>query len=208
MDESGLGRIVVGKPNSTATGHLLRVAFLHSISTILPPPGLVLDWITAMPQSGEDSRGSRHVLLARQLWSVSQDAGLDPKITSSILTSLFSALGSENVLSFLSGIWCSSSPPRQRENALLYGRAYLQAHVSGDTDKVAVDFQTIVPSLLVALQDTEKGARQEAIGCVKVIREITETKFSSGSPVYGFDVVYGSTDRESFCRFFCLLLLT
>ncbi|KAH8833345.1 armadillo-type protein [Flagelloscypha sp. PMI_526] len=202
LDETSLSRHVMGKPNSSNTPALLRIAFLHTVvSSISPPPGIVLDWLTSSPPR-EHVQGARYVTLARRVWDLIQTSNSgSPTISTQLRSTHFGTLGSANILLFLAGIWSSqSNSPSQQENALDYGRAYLQAHLPRDQvqDPVAVDFQTILPSLLVALQSTAEGVRRRALACVRVLSEITERKkFEGGqSPLFGFDVVYGATNRE------------
>jgi U3 small nucleolar RNA-associated protein 10 len=74
--------------------------------------------------------------------------------------------------------------------ALLHSAAFLEAHILEDD---GIDFQTILPLLLVALQDPDAQIRQGALECISRIRILSDRKLSS---VYRFDTVYGDSERE------------
>jgi len=110
-------------------------------------------------------------------------------LTSSLLRTLFLNLKSD-ALVFLAGIW-AREPPMSADNsslheiALRHAAAFLEAHVLEDD---GVDFQTIVPALLIALQSAIGGARKAAVECLNRIRLISEKRLKN---VYKFDMVYG-----------------
>lgn len=123
-----------------------------------------------------------------------------PVLASCLLSSLFINLKSD-ALVFLAGVWTSSTSPSDdksvslQETALRHAAAFLEAHVLEDD---GVDFQTIVPALLVALQNPSSGARKAAAECLNRIKLISERKLRS---VYKFDAVYG--DVKGAFRFYC-----
>jgi U3 small nucleolar RNA-associated protein 10 len=93
---------------------------------------------------------------------------------------------------FLAGVWTSevSSTSTDKsstlqEIALRHAAAFLEAHV---LENDGMDFQTIIPALLVALQNSASGVRKAAVECLNRVRLISEKKLKS---VYKFDVVYG-----------------
>ena len=77
-----------------------------------------------------------------------------------------------------------------RSVALLHAAAFLEAHILEDD---GIDFQTILPLLLVALQDPDTQICQGALECISRIRTLSDRKLSL---VYRFDTVYGDSDRE------------
>lgn len=112
-----------------------------------------------------------------------------PVLTSSLLRILFCNLKSD-ALVFLAGVWTLESPMSAdnsflHEIALRHAAAFLEAHVLEDD---GVDFQTIVPALLIALQSAIGGVRKAAVECLNRIRLISEKKLKN---VYKFDMIYG-----------------
>ena len=53
-----------------------------------------------------------------------------------------------------------------------------------------LDFQTILPSLIVALTDTDKSVRQASAHCISALESVCGA--SSANGVYAFDTIYGS----------------
>ena len=53
-----------------------------------------------------------------------------------------------------------------------------------------MDFQTILPSLVVALTDTDNSVRQASAHCISALESVC--KSSSANGVYAFDTIYGS----------------
>lgn len=98
-------------------------------------------------------------------------------------------------MAFLAGIW-STSKVDQFKNSMtisfLHAAAFLEAHILEDD---GVDFQTILPTLLVGLQSSDPQMCQGALECISRIRILSERKLSS---VYRFDTIYGQNDSELF----------
>jgi U3 small nucleolar RNA-associated protein 10 len=114
-----------------------------------------------------------------------------PILTSCLLHIFFSNLNTD-ALVFLAGVWTSEPALNSKhthtslqEISLRHAAAFLEAHV---LENDGVDFQTIIPALLVALQNHANGVREIAVECLNRIRLISERKLKS---VYKFDVVYG-----------------
>lgn len=118
-----------------------------------------------------------------------------------LLRALFVKL-KDDCLAFLSACW-STSVGADDETlgtaALRHAAAFLEAHLSeGD----GVDFQTILPSILVALQSSDRQRRQLACECISLLLKLAKTqKFVK---VYAFDVIYG--DNGGKCIAFLALV--
>ena len=57
-----------------------------------------------------------------------------------------------------------------------------------------VDFQTVLPAMLVMLQSSDAGVRDGAIRCIAVIVKLSYSK--EAETVYAFDAIYGSNSGE------------
>lgn len=126
----------------------------------------------------------------RAVYALANRSSTLPVITSCLLRILFVNLKTDALI-FLAGVWTSSTSLASDDDSLLQGvalrhaAAFLEAHVlEGD----GADFQTILPALLVGLQNPASGVRKAAIECLNRIRLISERQLKS---VYKFDEVYG-----------------
>ncbi|TFK71529.1 hypothetical protein BDN72DRAFT_432062 [Pluteus cervinus] len=171
---------------------------------------------------GQKNKGVQYVQLIRSIYRV-VNTGLNvPALMTSILGTMFISL-KDDALTFLAGFWASntliSGPNNQKVDlssnesdsgrfglgeygellryvALKHGVAFLNAHLSNDASggvSTGLDFQTIVPALIVALQSAEGRCREAAVECLKLLRQAAEKKFSA---VYKFDVVYGRKESD------------
>lgn len=122
--------------------------------------------------------------------------------SSQILTTLFSRLGDAS-LALLASVWTTSSTSTEvRLAALSHAHAFLSAFTAKDAKVRLVDFQTIIPSLLLALKDGEAVIRFEALQCFERISLITATIEASNSKetrveIYGFDTIYGPQHSDA-----------
>jgi U3 small nucleolar RNA-associated protein 10 len=107
-----------------------------------------------------------------------------------ILRALFDGL-KEDALAFLAGVWTSPTSSDQDVHlhavALHHASAFLQAYIAAEA---GIDFQTILPSLLVALQSQDKAQREAALTCIAHLRQLAERRLLT---VYKFDIIYGES---------------
>src|SRR5260221_8836513 len=114
-----------------------------------------------------------------------------PVVSSAILQLLFLSLN-DHSLAFLAGIW--SNPDQELRGlkaiSLLHAAAFLEARIlEGDR----VDFQTILPSIFVALHHSDTQLSQAAFECISRIWMLSEQPLQS---VYRFDVIYGQSNGK------------
>lgn len=123
----------------------------------------------------------------RKVYTLANASTSVPRLTVNLLQGLFDAL-KEDALAFLAGIW--TAPKSSGDSnivALRHASAFLQAHIA---EEDGIDFQTILPSLIVAVQSSDQTQREAALTCIAQLRQLAEGKFSA---VYKFDVVYGQS---------------
>ena len=111
-----------------------------------------------------------------------------PSLTMILFRALFTNLKDDS-LAFLAGIWSGADKNMKDDNqlrviALQHASAFLQAHVDKND---AVDYQTIVPLLLVPLSSANVVVREAALACVAQLRTLSEHPFAT---VYKFDAIY------------------
>lgn len=129
--------------------------------------------------------------LMRRLYKLVNSSSALPALSSHLMTALFISLG-EDALKFLAGVWLqpsaasAGSDPAQY-SALKHAAAFLEAHFA--TQRF-VDFQTVLPAVLVAVQYGDRRLREAALECVSAMVRIAQAKTPVG--VYAFDVIYGA----------------
>ena len=116
-----------------------------------------------------------------------------PSLTTNIIRALFVNLKDDSLV-FLIGILMQSLGINENRGhcttALRHAAAFLKA-------KPNVDFQVILPSLVVAMQDADSGIREAALECVELMA--ANNKEIQG--VYAFDVIYGESSGMFYLMF-------
>ncbi|KAF9480276.1 hypothetical protein BDN70DRAFT_905831 [Pholiota conissans] len=189
-DDISLGKHIIVKPASKTTLSWLQISIIAAISRIAKPNDIVLDWVSENVSDSEDE-GHRYVSLMRSVYQLANASTTVPVLSTTILQVLFVSL-KEDALAFLAGIWSCGNQEAFKDSrgiSLLHAAAFLEAHILEDD---GVDFQTILPSLLVALQSTDAQVCQGAVECISRVRILAERKLLS---VYRFDTIYGQNDR-------------
>ena len=127
----------------------------------------------------------------RSVYKLANASTTLPILSSAILQLLFSNLKDKS-LAFLAGVWTSSDRELRVMKAisLFHAAAFLEAHVLEDD---GMDFQTILPSIFVALDDAEGKLSQAALECISRIWILTGRPLQT---VYEFDIIYGENSSE------------
>ena len=126
------------------------------------------------------------------MYKLSNSSSYCSTVPASLLSVQFIHLAGD-ALAFLVGVWLSAEEDAQlRRTALCHALAFIVAHKS--TEQVT-DFQTVLPALLVALGDPDRGVRHHAAECVHLLAQISTAPHASS--VYAFDAIYGDGTCES-----------
>jgi U3 small nucleolar RNA-associated protein 10 len=135
----------------------------------------------------EDSGAYLYMDLLRTVYklAITLPAPVSTTLLEIIVTNL-----KDDSLAFLSGIWTNSTEREVCAIALRHATACLEAHRSTEQ---SIDFQTILPSLLVSLQSSGTPVKTAALECLSQLVSLTGQRFSS---VYGFDTIYGDGSGE------------
>lgn len=204
---------MVLKPTKRGTLHRLQVALVTAMAGVRrPESGTAIDWLSpclslvsfnhldllivfaSTHSKPQTTPTARYVQLTRSLYALGNSTASLPVVSAHIIRTLVSSLG-DDVLKFLTGIWLDdTSADTTRYAALRHAAAYLEAHFS--TQRF-VDFQVIVPALLVAMSDGDRRVRDAAVEVVTVLLRLSQAQ--KPVSVYGFDVIYGSASgKKSF----------
>lgn len=185
---------VYKKTEETRTTLRATVSILAAMSKVTKPGGQIV-WL-----SGESkAKDASYKTFAQQIYLWANTAILPANVAQSLLRSLLTQLGEEALL-FLSSVWTSStSPAPLRTSALKHALAFIRAYATLPTTPAAqgqpVDFQVILPQILIALQDSDKDVRRVA---VDVLRSV-EGGEGMGD-VYALDTVYGDQSGKLVLR--------
>jgi U3 small nucleolar RNA-associated protein 10 len=181
-----LAKAVVLKPSSNNTIRHLQTSIVAMIPGIPRPMNVPLDWLASSSVRlifPEDDGAYTYMELMRTVYK------LVTSTTSPLSTNLFETLFvnlQDDSLAFLAGIWTNTTDNEIRRIALSHAVAFLEAHKS---KKTSIDFQTVLPSLLVALRSIDAEGKEIVLACISQLALLTEKRFSA---VYGIDTIYGS----------------
>ncbi|OSX58041.1 hypothetical protein POSPLADRAFT_1154787 [Postia placenta MAD-698-R-SB12] len=190
VSHSILGTAVVLKPKSRHTFHRLQISVLTTLPMIPRPAALTLDWLqTPSTPATNDTRPIRYVQLMRAVYKLGNSSASLPLLSTQLLRALFMNLGSDALI-FLTGIWLAPQDDYEnhiRVSALRHAAAFLEADYAIQN---RLDFQTILPAILFAVQSADPRVREAALSCVVVLVKMTTT-IEQASAVYAFDMLYG-----------------
>ncbi|KAK0447887.1 uncharacterized protein EV420DRAFT_1647628 [Desarmillaria tabescens] len=185
LDDDRIGKSVVLKPNSKNTAYWLQMSIITISAGVASPEGILVNWLSTRPMQGtSDDRDHRYVTLMRSIYGLANSSSSN--VAMHMLRTLFMNIADE-ALAFLTGVWANCDDEDLAVVAFGHTIALLKAHTSGDE---SVDFQTIVPSLLVSLQSPNLEIRKAALQCISLLAEASEKKYAR---VYAFDTIYGAS---------------
>ncbi|EMD35136.1 hypothetical protein CERSUDRAFT_107124 [Gelatoporia subvermispora B] len=202
LHDTSLGTAVVLKPNSRFTMHRLQVSILVMLPNIPRPSATNLDWLAPASQTlpeAADTRGIRYIELLRTIYRLSNSSSSMPLLSTHLLRILFVNLG-DDALAFLTGLCLYPAADDEDEQkrqthvqyaALRHAAAFLQAHCATEH---WVDFQTILPSLLLMLGGADIRVREAASDCISILAQLSTAQ--SASSVYAFDSLYGANSEQ------------
>lgn len=174
---------IFSRPQSAKTLRRTRAALLLSaIAAVRPVASSSWSWL-----AGSDEAYARLAQSIYRLAHTGTTAGA-AGLAGTILSALFTTIVEDDTLAFLAKVWTTESVQQLRVSALRDAAVFVKVQAMPEMGKV-VDFQVVVPAVLVALMDAEKKVRQEAMQLLAVLRE---TIPASTAEVYGKDVFYGA----------------
>lgn len=179
---------VYAKTSSPRTIQKVRGSLLESIlSTLESRPEATFTWFSAI--DGDDVRTYKELCMG--IYSIMHRNPTDP-VASLAAGALFGRALTVDALAFLAGAVVSSKRlPQLRICALNDARQLIEVYADKGLNKV-VDFQTIVPSLLVAMSDERRAVRERALAVLESIQKST-TKSDEADEIYGMDALYGTS---------------
>ncbi|WWD20373.1 hypothetical protein CI109_104849 [Kwoniella shandongensis] len=175
------------------------VELLSSLVRVVKPATTNVTWLSS---DATNSEIAPFKVYSEQVYIWANSGLLPAAVSSSLLRSLLTQLGEEALL-FFASLWTSSSPIALRTASLRHATAFVSAY-SGLKTQQGIDFQIVIPALLIALQDGEKVIRQAGVELLKALSGETE----GTATIYALDAIYGdrsdvvqllkSTDRRRY----------
>ncbi|OBZ74951.1 U3 small nucleolar RNA-associated protein 10 [Grifola frondosa] len=204
LDDISVGTVVVLKPSSRNTLHRLQVTILAMLPTIPRPVGVTLEWLGDTHMIPADAieaniRAAHYVQLLRSVYKLSNSSSSLPLLSTHLLRSLFIDLG-DDALAFFAGVWLSSHSDGDmdedwhnhiRHAALRHAASFLEAHCETEH---WIDFQTVLPAVIIMLQSPDPHVRGGAVKCIAALVSLSHAK--QASAVYAFDTIYGITTSK------------
>jgi U3 small nucleolar RNA-associated protein 10 len=132
----------------------------------------------------------------RSIYKLTNSSSSLSVIPASLLRAQFIHLA-DDALAFLVGIWLTEGDAWLRRIALSHAFAFIAAH---DATEHVIDFQTVLPALLIALGDIDRGVRHKASECVQLLAQLSKGKQATG--VYAFDAIYEKNTSKTWISVF------
>ncbi|KAI0712775.1 armadillo-type protein [Cerioporus squamosus] len=196
LSDASVGTAIVSKPSSQNTLHRLQVSVLSVLPNFPRPSGVTLEWLSEHSSDmtntapTDDVRAVRYIQLLRAVYCLSNSSASLPLLSTHLLRTLFMNLG-DDALAFLAGVWLTADEDHIQYAALRHACAFLEAHVATQR---TVDFQTVLPAMLVMLQSADAGVRDGAVRCIAVVIKLSYSQ--EAESVYAFDEIYGSDSAK------------
>ncbi|GAA6060808.1 hypothetical protein JCM10212_000581 [Sporobolomyces blumeae] len=186
-------------PSVPRTARLVHAAVAVGVlAAVQPLKEAAWTWLAATPTDDPTLVAYRALcsLVYRVAHTKSTTEG-SAALATSLLSTLFTSLVADDVLSFLAGIFTSTSSPVALRLPALRDSAVFIEVLAGANEKKAIDWQIVVPSLVVAVADGEKAVRIEGLKVLEKVRDVAVSKqaLKTGS-VYGRDKFYGETSSS------------
>lgn len=174
---------IVRQPN-TLEASATATAYILEALTKVARPTETIEWLV------DDRQSATYRQFASNIYGLANSTLVATSLATSLLRSLLTQLGKDALL-FFASVWTApstSSSANLRVAALKHAAAFIRAHASAEK----VDFQVILPALLLAIRDADKDVRTAAIELLRVIGGIKES-----GDVYALDIVYGDRSGKS-----------
>ncbi|GAA5933796.1 hypothetical protein JCM3775_000286 [Rhodotorula graminis] len=189
------------KPTADKTQQHLRAALLvGALKAVHPLKEASWTWLAPTPAPVEVAYRDL-CFAAYRLAHAHSASPASSALAASILETLFGALVTDDAVAFLASIY--AAPPSTvsvelRLAALRDAAAFVEvlAAATASPKGKLVDWQVVVPSLIVALADGDKRVRAEGLRALDAVRLTLSAKSSSAAKVgvvHGRDKFYGPT---------------
>ncbi|GAA5959351.1 hypothetical protein JCM21900_000701 [Sporobolomyces salmonicolor] len=193
--DASLQKALAVHPIVAKTSRQLRAAVVVGVlKAVHPLKEASWTWLSASTADADSIIAYRSLctLVYRLAHTNSTTAG-SAALATALLSTLFTSLVADDVLAFFAALYSSTSTPLELRLSALRDSAVFVEVLSAASEKKAVDWQIVAPSVVVAIADGEKKVRVEALKVLEKIRDVAIAKegVKVGS-VYGREKFYGS----------------
>jgi U3 small nucleolar RNA-associated protein 10 len=168
---------VYTKPDATRTSRMASLSLINAVTQVVRPAGTQISWLA------DGSTPFKTFTLLAYSWANSDH--LPAPIARRLLRSVLAQIGEEAMV-FFASVWTGPESAALRTAALRHAQSFLKAYSGPNSEQV--DFQLVLPALLVALQDAEKTVREAAAGLLK---GLTASSSLAANGIYALDTFYG-----------------
>ncbi|WWC92888.1 uncharacterized protein L201_007850 [Kwoniella dendrophila CBS 6074] len=176
---------VYKKTQDARTSQRATLSLLSALTKIQPPATSTI-WLQGDNDDEQKPNTRKYRFIAQEIYQWSNTGLLPTLLAQKLLRSLFAQLGEDSLL-FFASIWTGQNSPSLRAASLRHAFAFVSAY-SGMKTQQGIDFQILVPSVLIALQDSEKTVRSAAVDLLKVMAGNDK----STENIYALDTIYGN----------------
>lgn len=127
----------------------------------------------------------------RAVYKLANSSTSLPLLTTNIIRILFVGLKDDSLV-FLIGMVVRSLENKEERGLCIVALRHAASFL---TARSRIDYQTILPSLIVLMRGNDSRIREAALDCVDIIAN----KRKKAKSVYAFDVVYG--EGSGTCKF-------
>ncbi|KAG8889028.1 snoRNA-binding rRNA-processing protein utp10 [Tulasnella sp. 332] len=188
LDYDFFAMSLVTNPSSSKTLHRLQANILALLPYIPRPESIQIEWLEGRSDLvSKTDTASQFVKLTRSIYALVNSASSFCPLATTLLQGVFVNIKDE-ALVFLVGVCTDEhSPPSLQRLALDHAKAFLLVQLASQTIS-AMDFQVIVPALLVALSSSDRSVRTVATECIECLHKMHSDRRAS---VYAVDSIYG-----------------
>ncbi|KAK4052295.1 snoRNA-binding rRNA-processing protein utp10 [Microbotryomycetes sp. JL221] len=188
---------IYSKPSAFKTTRRLESsAIVASIATVQPLKGTNWKWLS-FENISDDVVAYKQ--LAQAVYALAHTGTTQGgrALATMLLKALFARLLLDDSLSFFASIYTSMAFVSElRAFALKDSATFVKTQNAVGSSKSAIDYQAVVPAVVVALQDKEKQVRIAALELLQSIQQSSVDSSSSPKNIYGRDQIYGATSTS------------
>ncbi|KAJ2388137.1 snoRNA-binding rRNA-processing protein utp10 [Coemansia sp. RSA 2611] len=166
-------------------------------------------WFTAESATADSDEWQYRNLLRSTFVAIASRAGKLSNSDGALIGRVLGVGMGDEWAQFLASTWTAEASSALVKSRSLVTFQALLSHKAGGSSAEKIDYQTVLPSVIVALGDNDARVRGAAVACVKTLHSLypstaTEKKQLSSrkslaadeQTIYGYDVFYGASSDK------------
>ncbi|KAM0786108.1 hypothetical protein ACM66B_006918 [Microbotryomycetes sp. NB124-2] len=183
---------VFTKPTAFKTSRRVEAAaLLASVSTLQPLKGCNWKWLS----TDVADEAAQYIKLARSIYAFAHTSSTHGgrALATLLLRALFTRMLLDDSLAFFVSLYTSHETPIELQVAALNdSKTFVQAQQLPEVAK-PVDYQAVLPSIVIALQSLNKKVRNAALDLLATLEQHAPP---SSKTIYGRDHIYGAASEH------------